>query len=351
MIDYLIVGLGLAGVAFCEELQKHGKTFLVISDDSQNASLVAGGLYNPVALKRLTLAWDAHGQIEMAVPFYKGLEQKLKTDFTTELPILRRFASIEEQNQWFEAMDWPGLSRYLSPEMVPNGNPLVYAPFGFGELKHTGRIDTAKMLQAYAGFLLQHGLLKAEAFDYAKFEITDDTFVYQNICAKHVIFAEGFGVTKNPFFNYLPIYGTKGQYLIINAPALKAHNAIKAGLFCIPLGNDNYKVGATYEHGDTTAGTTQEAKTELIKNLEGFLKCGYTVLDQMAGIRPMLGDRKPVIGRHPKFHNMLVFNGLGSRGILSSPSMAAHLIQHTIYFEPLPPEVDNARFTKKYFKG
>ncbi|NNE77833.1 MAG: FAD-dependent oxidoreductase, partial [Pricia sp.] len=59
MLDYLVVGLGLAGIAFCEQLEKGNKTFKVISDTSQTASLVAGGLYNPVILKRFTLAWRA----------------------------------------------------------------------------------------------------------------------------------------------------------------------------------------------------------------------------------------------------------------------------------------------------
>ena len=55
MVDYLIVGLGLAGIAFCEKLDEHGKTFIVINDDSQTSSNIAGGLYNPVILKRFNL--------------------------------------------------------------------------------------------------------------------------------------------------------------------------------------------------------------------------------------------------------------------------------------------------------
>ncbi|MGY8910456.1 MAG: NAD(P)-binding protein, partial [Flavobacteriales bacterium] len=50
-IDYIIVGLGLAGLAFAEQLLKAGKTFLVFENHSQISSLVAGGVYNPVILK------------------------------------------------------------------------------------------------------------------------------------------------------------------------------------------------------------------------------------------------------------------------------------------------------------
>ena len=36
-VDYIIVGLGLAGLAFVEELIAAKKTFLVFEDDSQTS--------------------------------------------------------------------------------------------------------------------------------------------------------------------------------------------------------------------------------------------------------------------------------------------------------------------------
>jgi len=53
-VDYIIVGLGLAGLAFAEELIQANKSFIVFEDDSQTSSLVAGGVYNPVILKRFS---------------------------------------------------------------------------------------------------------------------------------------------------------------------------------------------------------------------------------------------------------------------------------------------------------
>ena len=88
----------MAGISFCEVLEKEGKTFTVITDESQRASQVAGGLYNPIILKRFTMAWKAKHQLEMAKPFYRDLEEKLGVKLDYELPVLRKFASIEEQN-------------------------------------------------------------------------------------------------------------------------------------------------------------------------------------------------------------------------------------------------------------
>ena len=66
--------------------------------------MVAGGLYNPVILKRFTGAWNGAAQLDYALPFYENLERKLGLKLDYQLPILRRFASIEEQNLWFSGL-------------------------------------------------------------------------------------------------------------------------------------------------------------------------------------------------------------------------------------------------------
>ncbi len=96
---------------------------------------------------------------------------------------------------------------------------------------------------------------------------------------------------------------------------------------------------------------TAKAKDELMKKLESFVKCDYTVVDQMAGVRPTVGDRKPVVGRHPRYDNMLVLNGLGSRGVLISPYVSLELFEHVERSKTLLPAIDANRFTRKYFKG
>ncbi|MBQ0741403.1 FAD-binding oxidoreductase, partial [Aquimarina celericrescens] len=80
-------------------------------------------------------------------------------------------------------------------------------------------------------------------------------------------------------------------------------------VFIIPLGQDMYKVGATYNNEDKTSGKTLHAKEELQKKLERFLKVPYSVVDQVAGIRPTVKDRKPLIGTHTDYQNIHILNG------------------------------------------
>ncbi|MDH6602696.1 UDP-galactopyranose mutase [Myroides gitamensis] len=45
MVDYIVVGTGLAGIAFTEKLAQEGKTFVVIDSEERSSSLIAGGMY------------------------------------------------------------------------------------------------------------------------------------------------------------------------------------------------------------------------------------------------------------------------------------------------------------------
>ncbi|WP_222981643.1 NAD(P)/FAD-dependent oxidoreductase [Flagellimonas meishanensis] len=351
MYDYLVVGLGLAGISFCETLEEHGKTFKVISDASQKASQVAAGLYNPVILKRFTMAWKAAEQMELVEPFYSRLEEKLGVKLDHKIPVWRRFASIEEQNAWFEASDRPGLDNFLSTTLIENKNPHLDAPFGFGLVKHTGWVDTAMLIASYAKYLGQKSLWQEEHFDFTKLKINHDHIVYKNMEARHIVFACGYGLKQNPYFNYLSLAGTKGELLTIKAHDYKENNVIKSAVFTIPLGNDLYRVGATYKWKDKTNVPTESAREELLEKLRTFLKCEFEVVEHVAGIRPTVVDRRPLVGRHPKHANLFVLNGFGSRGVLIAPYASKQLYNAIELGQQLDPELDIRRFTKKYYSN
>ena len=164
--DYILVGSGLASIMFAEQLRLHNKSFIVISNRSQQASIVASGLYNPVVLKRFTATWNAATHLEAAIPKYAELEQLLGLKLDYVLPIHRVFNSVKEQNNWFLACDKPLLTNFLNPKLLNNTNPSINAPFGFGEVNCTGRIDTQTLIEAYRNFLVHSNQFLEETFDY-----------------------------------------------------------------------------------------------------------------------------------------------------------------------------------------
>lgn len=348
MLDYIVVGSGLSGIAVAENLLSRGKKILVFDDNSQASSTVAGGIYNPVILKRFTLAWNANEHLEKALPFYRELEQKLNVSLIKPLPIYRRFHSIEEQNNWFSAMDKPFLSEFLDEKLVPSINPNIPSSYSFGHVKGTGVVNTEVLIEKYKLYLEEIDSYQKETFDYSQFKVNEGVLRYKDWQAKKIIFCDGFGLKRNPYFNYLPLNGNKGEYLIIKSKELQLKVAVKSSVFIIPLGYDLYKVGATYNNWDKTKEPTQDGKEYLLEKLKGFLLCDFEVVGQVAGIRPASKDRKPLVGQHPKYSNMYCCNGFGSRGVLIGPTVASELIQSIEDSVPLSEEIDIRRYEKLY---
>ncbi|MCB4807818.1 FAD-binding oxidoreductase [Tamlana sp. 62-3] len=343
-VDYIIVGLGIAGVSFCEQLRANNKSFLVFDNNSQKSSVVAGGLYNPVVLRRFTSVWKSKEQLDLALPMYAAIEKRLHIKLDYKLPVYRKFASTEEQNNWFTASDKPLLAPFLSTNLVKNTNQQLNAPFGFGEVLHSGKIDVKTLIERYKTDLINKKQFFDEAFDYDSIAFSDGALNYKNISVKHIVFAEGYGLKQNPFFKNLPLVGTKGELITIYAPEINIDFVLKSGVFLIPLGADLYTVGATYEWKDTTYKVTEKAKTELIGKLKKLINCDFKVVNQVAGMRPTVIDRRPLVGTHQKHKNIHVLNGLGTRGVMIGPYAAQQLYNSIENNTTLNSEINIDRF-------
>ena len=347
MIDYLIVGCGLAGISFAEMAMANQKSILVVNDESQNSSKIAGGLYNPVILKRFSEVWQAKEQLELMNAFYTNLEQKIAVKVDFKKPILRKFFSIEEQNNWFAASDKPALAPFLSTTIITKKYAGIDSPFNYGEVLHTGYVDTASLLEQYKKYLLAEKLLLQETFDYDALEVLENSIRYKNIEARHIIFAEGFGMHANPFFKHLPLDGTKGELFIIKAPDLDLDVIVNTSVFILPLGSDLYKVGATYNWKDKTDLPTEEGKQELVDRIKEIINCEFEIVSHFAGVRPTVRDRRPIVGTHHDSGSIHILNGLGTRGVMLGPAMAKALYENIEKGIPLDKEIDILRFQKR----
>lgn len=347
MIDYLIVGCGLAGISFSEIALANHKSILVVDNDSQNSSKIAGGLYNPVILKRFSEVWQAQEQLLLMNQFYADLEKKLQVKVDFKKPILRKFFSIEEQNNWFSASDKPALAPFLSTSIITKKYSGIDSPFNYGEVLHTGYVDTASLLENYRKYLLKEKLLLQESFDYEALEVLSDIIQYKNIQAKHIIFAEGFGMHANPYFNHLPLDGTKGELFIIKAPKLDLDVIVNTSVFILPLGDGLFKVGATYNWKDKTDLPTDEGKQELVERIQEIINCDFEIVSHFAGVRPTVKDRRPIVGTHPDNKSIHILNGLGTRGVMLGPAMAKALFNFIENNIPLEREINIKRFELK----
>ncbi|WP_405562872.1 NAD(P)/FAD-dependent oxidoreductase [Polaribacter sp. Asnod6-C07] len=343
-VDYIIVGLGLAGLAFVEELLTANKTFMVFEDDSQTSSLVAGGVYNPVILKRFTPVWNAKQQLQVALPFYERLENKFNTKFDKKIETKKVFKSIEDQNNWFEAADKPLLIDYLDPKIEAKKRDGIIADFGFGNVKNTGRIDTKKLVETYRTYLKLANKIRFEKFEHQQIKFKEDWLDYNGIKANRIVFCEGFGMANNLFFNYLPLNEVKGELITIYSPDLKINFLLKSTLFIFPLGDNHYKVGATFNWKDKTSNPSEEGREELVEKLKKVITVPYKIIYQTAGVRPTVRDRRPLVGKHPAYPNLAILNGLGTRGVMIAPTVAKELFLHLETGKELDSEIAINRF-------
>lgn len=241
-------------------------------------------------------------------------------------------------------MDKPALSGFLSDEVQMENIDGISSPFGFGKVLQTGFLDTKTYLASYREWLRSESLLTDAAFDYDKLELFEDHVRYGDLQARHIVFAEGFGIRQNPYFNHLPLNGTKGELLAVSIPGLDLKKIIKSSVFLLPDTDGNFKVGATYEWEDKTETPTASARDELEKNLQEFLHLPYEIVGHKAGIRPTVKDRKPLLGTHPEHKNLHVMNGLGTRGVMLAPFCADLLYDFIENGKAIPQPMSASRF-------
>ena len=82
------------------------------------------------------------------------------------MDIYRVFKSFEEQNNWFLASDKILLEDYMIPKVIKNTNLFIDAPFDFGKLNKTGRIDVNSLAKDYRQSLINLNKIREEKFNY-----------------------------------------------------------------------------------------------------------------------------------------------------------------------------------------
>ncbi|HIP35438.1 MAG TPA: FAD-binding oxidoreductase [Crocinitomix sp.] len=334
--DFLIVGWGLAGVNMAWQLYFNNHSFVVYDSTKNYSTNTAAGIVNPIVFKRLTKSWQADKLMPYAENFYKKVEMALKDNIITPKHIFKIFNSFEDENNWMVKQSDDRFNAYLLPT---NTNFEIYginAPYGYGEVKTFGNLDTVKFLKKSKLFFLEKGhKFINHSFDYNVSRIDIN-----------IIFCEGYDIVNNPFFNYLPLKPTHGDTLIIKTKALKFKDIINKNMFIMHIKDDLYKIGATYNWSLKTPVCTKEGKNELIDKLNQFANFEYSVVSQQAGIRPTVKDRRPLLGTHPENKRLHVFNGLGTKGVMIAPYYSEKLLKHIVNKEEIDKEINITRYEK-----
>jgi glycine oxidase len=350
--DFLLIGHGLAGAILTYTLEKRGHTVLVLDAEKPNsASNVAAGLINPVAGKRFAKTWQADTLLPFAANFYRNLESELGRKFFFNKPILKLFATVEEQNNWMgksAGEHWNEFIEATYPELP--FSEAVHQELGGLKIGKGGFVMMRQLLQALRENRLKKNSLLNEPFDNEQLQVTENGVSYKDIQAKKVIFCEGWQAVNNPYFSWLPFSPNKGEVLEIAIENFSPECIYNKGVYVVPYGNETWKVGATYNWRQPDEEPTEEGLNELVSKTKQLLKLSFEVKAHVAGIRPAVRDRKPLIGLHPALPAVGIFNGMGSKGVSMAPFLAQQFAEVLEGKGSLWPEVSILRYQTLYFQ-
>lgn len=340
-VDYIIVGDGYAAMFFAHQLIKNNKKFYLFSEGKKSASFVSAGIINPAVLKRFTTFWLAQEQIESLKETLSEIERYTSKNYLINKPILRVFHDEKEKELWLKKSNDENLRPFLSKDLVSLYS--INNPFKCGKVSQSARLDVRNFFQDMFFYLEENGHLIKEKFDYRKLIPHNST--YNNINFNHLVFAEGMSVKENPFFSEIPVHQNKGHNLEVRLSKwIEEDYTIKKKHFIFPITEDTFYYGGTYDREQIHHKIDDSAVETLTNALAEFYPYDFEVINAKFGFRPTVKDRRPIVGRHPKFENLYVFNGLGARGILNGNFFSIQLFNHIEKFIDLHPEIDLKRF-------
>lgn len=335
--DVLILGRGIAGAVLAETLRQRGVRVHVFDRKRPgNASMAAGGVVNPIVLRRDVPSWRAAQLLPLARGFYTAWQQRLGITCWQELPLVKVFPTPREVDQWQRALQDPASAPFVHrhPEPEVDAAPIA-APHGYGTVWPAAWLDVPALLEAQRQQLLAAGQLTEREVAPSDIIATPDQVRIGEVQARWLVRCEG------PFGDVPGLVPVKGETLVVRIPGLQLSRMVHRGVFVLPLGRGLYRVGATFKWDDVFAGPSDEARAWLLERLRALVQVPVEVVDHAAGVRPTARDRRPLLGITGPAQ--AVFNGLGSRGVLLAPWCAQHLAAHLLDGAALDPEVDVAR--------
>jgi glycine/D-amino acid oxidase-like deaminating enzyme len=342
-VDFIIVGQGLAGTVLGITLEQNDCSVFFIDKKKENsASRVAAGIYNPLVFKRLTLSWMAKQLIAFAESFYQEAEIILKEDFLHPLSILKLIDSDEELQMWNRKKNDEDLIDFIKPfSSLFFQNKNVHCK----EIFSSGFLDVKKFIDRYRNRLTQNSKIADEDFQYNELQIENDFVFYKNIKTKKIIFCEGINAIQNPFFKEIKFLPAKGEILTIVCEGLPEDHILMKGKFLIPVAENIFKAGSNYEWNFENDLPSGKIKTEIENDVQKMIDRDFKTINHEAAIRPTMKDRRPVLGIHPHYKQIGIFNGLGTKGVMLAPYFAQQffdLLSQKIKL--LPNEIDINRF-------
>jgi glycine/D-amino acid oxidase-like deaminating enzyme len=327
-VDVIVVGQGLAGTALAWHHRWRGRRVLVLDrEDTPTPSRVAAGLLTPVTGRRLVPAPGWHHLRSAAAEFYRRVEVDTGRRFFYEDGAVRLFTGRAER-ELFDRRTDPGF-RALVRTPSETDDAAVAAPLGGFEMPSAAQVDVPAYLTASRARFAADGGYRFAAVDPARdVELNPGGVVLPKlgVTAGVLFFCDGPAAVGNPWLADLRWNPAAGEILTVRVPGLVERRVVHCGVWLAPAGDGLFRAGSTYRWDDLHPEPTDAGREEIVAKLSAFLRLPFEVVGHEAAVRPVLADGRPIAGWHPLHPRIGFVNGLGSKGALLAPSLAARLV-------------------------
>lgn len=321
-----IVGGGLAGTALAKILWEESMDFVWIKDGAQAASHISSGIVNPITGRRFALSWKYDILKDVALDFYGPFMKEIKID-----KFFNPFKEGFEMNQILRGKE--DYLRQIDENWI--------------EVNHSFQVDVLSFL-SYYDTLINNGLnIRTEKFDYTLLKNLNEQWIYKDLVLSKIIFAEGIKAINNPYFSSNFFIPNRGEALLVDIEQYQLERVKKHGKFICSHGM-NYWIGSTFDKVSYTE-PTQTAKVyeELIESTKLLIgDRPFKVISHLGAFRSTTLDRRPILGEHPRYKNLFVFNGFGTKGVSLIPYSAHQLVDYILDNKPIDSEISMDRLTK-----
>jgi len=312
--------------------------------ERNRSSAIAAGLFNPITGKLMSKTWQADILFPELDLFYRNSERILGQRFYYPQWIYRPFLSVEEQNAWMgkssDAAWMPYIERIYSQRVFTHQ---VNNPWGGIVLNQCGYVDVLKFMKGISDYLTNSNSIVFEQFDEQLIQHLHDGISYKDFQATKIIFCTGTETLDSKLGSGLPIRRLKGETLTIEMDE-NPELIYNRGVYIVPYREKQFRVGATYETKNLSCEITKEGRMELDQKLKELIKIPFRIINQDWGFRPTTPDRRPILGPMPDSENVIIFNGLGTKGVSLAPYFSAQLCNWLLGEGKIQPEVNIVRY-------
>lgn len=322
----MVVGQGLAGTALAWALLERGATIEIYDPGLASASSVAAGLVTPVTGRALRIEPGFAQDRAQAAAHYTNIERLVEARFWWPRPALRIAQDGKHSQRLVERLAAPGAGLTDTKEPPAESFRDVAA---CAAMPDAARLDVAAYVAASRQEFRHRGLFVDAALAPDDVSIDPDTGLIQSKGrpARHLIWCRGYQDADNPWLPEDALSPAKGEIIDLRIPNWDISCVTHcAGHWLLPPDSAGLcAFGATYDHDDISIMPTQAARQRLEFRARELLAVDFEVVGQRAGIRPVGAKRRPITGCHPVHRQIMMLNGLGSKGVLWAPREAARL--------------------------